>query len=258
MKTAIALLLLSCVLAASHAFRCEEAPRYYSLGQIEAGHGIVVASTRYQAIMLTGTRWSTLSNRQLIHVSVGPSGLWGTDRSYKLYKMVGGSFVEAQGLKMKMVESGGDDFVMGIRSSDSRTVCIRGSSASRYRGVGSVSWVLKPNVMKQISCGGKKCWAVDAQNRVYVMWNINSGCGSTSWVQVTGTSLKMVTVGEDGSVFGVMPNGVVCERRGISNSNPRGSSWTEFPMCIAVDRLTYDLGRLWISSRSGLLLECRR
>ncbi|KAM9824587.1 fish-egg lectin-like [Neosynchiropus ocellatus] len=255
MKTAIALLLLSCVLAASHAFTCKEAPRHFSLGQIEAGHGIVVATTRYRTAMLAGTRWSTLSNRQLIHVSAGPSGVWGTDSSDKLYKMVGGSFVEARGLTMKMVNSGGDDFVMGIRASDNRTVCIRDSSASRYRGVGSVSWVLKPNVMRQISCGQNRCWAVDAQNRVYVMWNINSGCGSSSWSLVSG-SMKTVTVGEDGRVFGLLPSGGICERRGISSSNPRGTSWFDFRMCIAVDKLAYDLGRLWLVGKSGLILEC--
>ncbi|KAM9824585.1 fish-egg lectin-like [Neosynchiropus ocellatus] len=255
MKTAIALLLLSCVLAASHAFRCKESPRYYGIRNIEAGHGMVVASTRYQTIMLAGTHWSTLSNRQLSHVSAGPSGVWGTDSSDKLYKMVGGSFVEARGLTMKMVNSGGDNFVMGIRASDNRTVCIRDSSASRYRGVGSVSWVLKPNVMRQISCGQNRCWAVDAQNRVYVMWNINSGCGSSSWSLVSG-SMKTVTVGEDGRVFGLMPSGVICERVGMSSSNPRGRFWSERGACIAVDKLAYDLGRLWLVGKTSLLLEC--
>ncbi|KAM8883148.1 fish-egg lectin-like [Synchiropus picturatus] len=258
MKTAIALLLLSCFLAASHAFRCEEAPRYYGLGQFDAGQGMLVATNRYRSLVLTGTRWSLLSYQRLRHISVGRSGLWATDSSNKLFKMVGGKFLEATGLKLKVVAAGGDDFLMGVRASDNRTVCIRGSSALHYRGVGSVSWVLKTNIMKEISCGQNRCWAVDSSNRVYVMWNINQYCGGTSWVQVTGTSLKSVKVGQDGKVFGVMPSGVVCERLGITNSNPRGSSWREFPMCIAVDRLAYDLGRLWIASKSGLLLECRR
>ncbi|KAM8883753.1 fish-egg lectin-like [Synchiropus picturatus] len=258
MKTAIALLLLSCFLAASHAFRCEEAPRHYGLGQFDAGQGMLVATNRYRSLVLTGTHWSLLSYQRLRHISVGRSGLWATDSSNKLFKMVGGKFLEATGLKLKVVAAGGDDFLMGVRASDNRTVCVRGSSALHYRGVGSVSWVLKTNIMKEISCGQNRCWAVDSSNRVYVMWNINQYCGGTSWVQVTGTSLKSVKVGQDGKVFGVMPSGVVCERLGITNSNPRGSSWREFPMCIAVDRLAYDLGRLWIASKSGLLLECRR
>ncbi|KAM8883149.1 fish-egg lectin-like [Synchiropus picturatus] len=257
MKTAIALLLLSCFLAASHAFRCEEAPSP-GLGQFDAGQGMLVATHRYPTLMLTGTHWSILSYQRLRHVSVGRSGLWATDSSNKLFKMVGGKFLEATGLKLKVVAAGGDDFLMGVRASDNRTVCVRGSSALHYRGVGSVSWVLKPNIMKEISCGQNRCWAVDSSNRVYVMWNINQYCGGTSWVQITGTSLKSVKVGQDGKVFGVMPSGVVCERLGITNSNPKGSSWREFPMCIAVDRLAYDLGRLWIASKSGVLLECRR
>ncbi|KAM8883145.1 fish-egg lectin-like [Synchiropus picturatus] len=257
MKTAIALLLLSCFLAASHAFRCEEAPRYSGLGQFDAGQGMLVATNRYRTLMLTGTHWSLLSYQRLRHVSVGRSGLWATDSSNKLFKMVGGKFLEATGLKLKVVAAGGDDFLMGVRASDNRTVCVRSSTALHYRGVGSVSWVLKTHVMKEISCGKDRCWAVDSSNRVYVMWNINSGCGSTSWVQVSG-SFKSIKVGQDGSVFGLMPNGVICERLGITSSNPRGSSWRDFRMRIAVDRLAYDLGRLWIASKSGLLLECRR
>ncbi|KAM8883150.1 fish-egg lectin-like [Synchiropus picturatus] len=219
---------------------------------------MLVATNRYRTMMLTGTHWSLLSYQRLRHVSVGRSGLWATDSSNKLFKLVGGKFLEATGLKLKVVAAGGNDFLMGVRASDNRTVCVRGSSALHYRGVGSVSWVLKTNIMKEISCGQNRCWAVDSSNRVYVMWNINQYCGGTSWVQITGTSLKSVKVGQDGKVFGVMPSGVVCERLGITNSNPKGSSWREFPMCIAVDRLAYDLGRLWIASKSGLLLECRR
>uniref|UniRef100_A0A3Q1FNC0 Uncharacterized protein n=1 Tax=Acanthochromis polyacanthus TaxID=80966 RepID=A0A3Q1FNC0_9TELE len=233
-------LLMLCCLAASHGWTCTEGPRLYSnVAQIDAGQGMVVVRDRYYyAYFLSGSYWSRLGTVRLNHVTVGAAGIWGTDTSNK-------------------VDAGGDGQVVGITPSNV-TYCLRSSYASAYKGTGSVSWSSLSRKMKYVSCSPSNvCWGVDTSSQVYVIQRvIPTTCGTSSWIRVSGISMKMVEISTDGTVFGLATNGRVYQRRGIYSSRPQGTSWLSVPMCMPINHLSYDLGRLWVATTSGLLMVC--
>ncbi|CDQ95840.1 unnamed protein product [Oncorhynchus mykiss] len=45
-------------------------------------------------------------------------------------------------------------------------------------------------------------------------------------------------------------------RDGITASKPEGTGWSNVPMCMQMKHVTYDLGRLWVVSKSGFTMVC--
>ncbi|XP_051806338.1 fish-egg lectin-like [Acanthochromis polyacanthus] len=251
-------LLMLCCLAASHGWTCTEGPRLYSnVAQIDAGQGMVVVRDRYYyAYFLSGNYFYRLGTVRLNHVTVGPAGIWGTDTSNKVHKFIANNFTTVSG-SLRQVDAGGDGQVVGITSSNV-TYCLRSGYASAYKGTGSVSWSSLSRKMKYVSCSPSNvCWGVDTSSQVYVIQRvIPTTCGTSSWIRVSGISMKMVEISTDGTVFGLATNGRVYQRRGIYSSRPQGTSWLSVPMCMPINHLSYDLGRLWVATTSGLLMVC--
>ncbi|XP_053718287.1 fish-egg lectin-like [Synchiropus splendidus] len=259
MKTAIALLLLSCFLAASHALRCSRGPSLSQIKQIDAGHGFVVAVDRHdRPYMLSGNRWTSLGSVRLRHVSVGRAGIWGIGKTNKVYKLVGGQFLAARGVTMKMVAAGGDDFLLGIRASNSRSYCLISSRTQGFQGGTSLRWTSKSSKIAQASCGTNFCWGISSSGKPHVLSRITSrNCRSSRWERVSG-ALKMVKVGEDRSVFGLTANGQVHERIGITSGRPKGTRWRRQGVNTVIKTLAYDLGKVWLVSKAGVLMTCTR
>ncbi|XP_056223959.1 fish-egg lectin-like [Seriola aureovittata] len=259
MKTVAAFLLVLCYLAGSHAWNCREGPRLSSITQIDAGLGKVVAVNRFnQAFVLIGTRWYRLSSVSLKHISVGPAGMWGASNTNRVYKSVAGNMLQSSGLSLQQVDAGGDGQVVGVSVGGSNTLCLRESFALAYKGVGSLSWSSLGRAMRYYSCSPNNgCWGVDTSFRVYFTQRIvPSNCGTSGWLYVAGQSMTMIEVGTDGSVFGVNRSGQVFQRIGISIRLPQGSAWRSVPMCMSIRHVSYDLGRLWAVTTSGLLMQC--
>ncbi|XP_071358968.1 fish-egg lectin-like [Trachinotus anak] len=259
MKAVAAFLLVLCYLAASHAWNCREAPRLSNAAQIDAGLGKVVAVNRYnQPFILIGTRWYRLSTTSLKHVSVGPAGMWGTSTSNRVYKLISGNFQISSGLSMQQVDAGGDGQVVGVAPGNLVTYCLRDRIALAYKGVGSLSWSSLGRRMRYYSCSPNNgCWGVDTSFRVlYTQRIIPSSCGTSGWSFVSGQSMTMIEVSTDGSVFGVNRRGQVYQRVGISSSRPQGTAWRYVPMRTSIRHVSYDLGRLWAVTTSGLLMLC--
>lgn len=251
-------MLMLCCLAASHAWRCTEAPRLYNAAQIDAGQGMVVArNSYYYPYFLSGTAWYRLGTVKLKHVTAGPAGIWGTGTSNRVYKYTAGNFTAVPG-SLQQVDAGGDGQIVGVAPRNFYTYCLRSTYASFYKGTGSVSWSSLSRTMRYYSCSPNNvCWGVDTRSQVYVTQRVTpTTCGTYNWIRVSGISMKMVEISTDGSVFGLATNGRVYQRRGISSSRPQGLSWSYISMCMEIKHLSYDLGRLWVVTTSGLLMVC--
>ncbi|XP_068442922.1 fish-egg lectin-like [Clinocottus analis] len=256
MKGVVAFLLVLCYLASSDAWTCKVGPRLNYAQQIDAGNGLVVARDRYYPYFLVGASWYRLSTIRTKHVSVGGAGLWAVDTSSRVHKYVAGYFKQASGLSMHQVDAGGDDQLVGA-STKWFGQCLRSSVACAYRGVGSLSWTNLGRRLKYYSCSvNKGCWGIDTSNRVYYAQSVNAdSCKTSGWRLING-SMVMVEVDSKGRVFGVTTRGTVYERIGITSSKPYGTSWRVIPMCMAIKHVSFDLGKLWAVTTSGLVLTC--
>ncbi|XP_060935741.1 fish-egg lectin-like [Limanda limanda] len=258
MKAAAAFLLVLGCLAVSHAWRCTEGPRLNYARQVDAGMGMVVGTDIYKrAYFLSGRSWYRLGTTALKHVSVGPAGTWGTDAANRVHKLVAGNFGRASGLTMQQVDAGGAGQVVGSRPSNFLAYCLREVYASRYYGAGGLGWSYQSRRLKYISCGPLYgCWGVDTTSRVYFSRGPTSSCTNRGWSAVSGTGMKMVEVGTDGSVFAVTTRGQLYQRVGISARRPQGTTWRLIPMCMTVQHVSYDLRQLWVVTTSRLLMKC--
>ncbi|KAM4614603.1 fish-egg lectin-like [Polymixia lowei] len=254
MRAAAVVLLVLGHLTLGYAWRCKEAPQLYRAKQIDAGQGQVVATNvqRY-AFALNGRYWSRLPFTRVKHVTVGFGGTWAVDTKDSIYKLVGGNATVASG-KLKQLDAGGNAFIVGANSRN-QAFCLNQVYTVGYKGGSNLGWKYTANAIKYYSCGPFGCWAVNNRNYVYFSTVTPSNCRTSGQSRISG-SLKMVEVGSDGSVFGVSPAGQVFQRSGVSRRNPRGTRWTRIPMCMSMNHVSYDLGRLWVVSTSGLVMFC--
>ncbi|XP_054608850.1 fish-egg lectin-like [Dunckerocampus dactyliophorus] len=257
MKAVLGFVLVLCHLGATQAWNCQEAPRLYNARQIEASQGKVLArGSSNRVYFLSGKSWYRLGSVSLKHVSIGSAGIWGVDSANRVYKFVAGEFLPSTGTLLHQVDAGGNGQVVGLTPTTNTTYCLISTSAASYKGVGSLSWRSLGRAMKHYSCGPYGCWGVDSNNRVYVSQVSPTACSSSAWSLVSGRPMHMIDVSTDGRVFGVTTTGLVYQRTHVSSSRPQGLTWSSVPMCMPVTSLTYDLGQLWILTKSGLLLQC--
>ncbi|KAJ3611935.1 hypothetical protein NHX12_020215 [Muraenolepis orangiensis] len=244
----IVLLLQVCI---SHAWKCSEAPALYKVQQVDADLGkvLAVSGNRY-AYYLNGLRWNNLHLYNVKHITTGTTGTWMVDSKNGLNKLVGGTFVKAPGLSVIQAHAGGKDFL--VATNGKRGYCCRTSSATTYKGVGSLSWTALSvsYQFKQFSCGRFGCWGVDIKGRVYHAQSITAAnCKSVGWRYIS-AGMKMVEASSDGLVFGINNAGEVFLSRTY------GVGWYKIPMCMPMRDLSYNLGKLWVASVSGLLMVC--
>ncbi|XP_064795411.1 fish-egg lectin-like [Oncorhynchus masou masou] len=255
MRVTAAVLLVLCLLAVGHAWDCQEIVAIKNLVQIDAGLGQVVATNTSQIpYYLVGDEWIPLPG-SMKHITVGPAGIWGVNKADSIYKYVGGNWVQAAG-SLKQLDAGGDQFVVGVNINHTPN-CRTRSATVGYKGPGSpLPWTRLPGAVKYSSCGPFGCWAVNKNDNIYLMSNVNRDtCQNNGWSQIGG-KLSMIEVATDGSVFGVNSAGQVSTRDGITASKPEGTGWSNVPMCMQMKHVTYDLGRLWVVSKSGFTMVC--
>ncbi|XP_072233113.1 fish-egg lectin-like [Leuresthes tenuis] len=115
---------------------------------------------------------------------------------------------------------------------------------------------LLPGALKYFSCSPtNSCWGVNSAEQIFFTTISPTTCKISNWVRVSG-SAKKVEVGYDGSVFVVNSGGQVFQRTGISSSTPQGTGWSYIRMCVSASHVSYDLGRLWVVSKGGIILQC--
>ncbi|KAL6117071.1 uncharacterized protein ACO6RY_14935 [Pungitius sinensis] len=234
---------------------CDEAPPLYNVRQVDAGLGsVVVRDKDSNAYFLAGSDWKLLGSIKLKHVTVGPAGLWGVGIDDNVYKYIAGDFTPSTGLSMLQVDAGNNQ-VVGV-SPSSTANCLNSTTAMALSGVGYLSWSSLSRSLKYYSCGPLGCWGVDTNNQIFFAQNVDpSTCSTSGWRNAPG-SLIMIEVGTDGRVFGANIEGKVYERTGISTALPFGVDWVYIPMCIGIRHVSYDLGKLWVVSNSGIIMRC--
>ncbi|XP_031673181.1 fish-egg lectin-like [Oncorhynchus kisutch] len=155
---------------------------------------------------------------------------------------------------LKQVDAGGNQFIVGVYMKDT-SFCLTSSATVGYKGPSSpLPWTGLPGSVKYSSCGPFGCWAVNKNDDIFLM-SLNQDCQNNGWSHIDG-NLSMIEVATDGSVFGVTSAGSVYTRDGITASKPEGTGWSHIPMCMIMKHVTYDLGRLWVVSKSGFAMVC--
>ncbi|XP_072233114.1 fish-egg lectin-like [Leuresthes tenuis] len=250
---AVFLLFLSC-LSLGHGWTCNEAPQQCHAAQIDAGQGQVVLRDRdSRAYFLSGSHWYRLGSVYLKHVSVGDAGIWGVDNDNKVYKFIAGEFVPSNGQSLSQVDAGGVSQIVGVTKSDT-IHCLKRSAASAFKQEGTLSWDRLPGALKYFSCSPtNSCWGVNSAEQIFFTTLSPTTCKISNWVHVSGAAV-MVEVGSDGNVFVVNSGGDVFQRTGISAGNPQGTGWSH--MKISASHVSYDLGRLWVVSKGGVITQC--
>lgn len=251
-------LVLCCLIVGSASMSCRAGPRLYNVQQIDSGQGQVVArDSRYFAYFLIGASWYRLSTLRFRHVTVGPAGLWATGTNYKVYKYVAGNLLQSSGVSMRSVDAGGNDYLVGITTSW-YALCSRSTYAVAYRGQGNLRWQSLSRRLRYYSCSPRSgCWGVDLSYRVFYTQRITpTTCGTYNWKLVPGLRMRKVEIGTNGYVFGVSIKGKVYQRLGFHIRRPFGSIWRQIPMCMPVRDVSYDLGKLWIATTSGMVMYC--
>ncbi|KAL0979014.1 hypothetical protein UPYG_G00179330 [Umbra pygmaea] len=259
MRASVLVLLVPSILAAVHAWDCQEVKNIKNLMQIDASLGLVVAIDvnqipYYLQRGLIRDDWIRMPGL-LKHITVGPAGTWGVDRADTLFQYIAGKWVQVEGT-LKQVDAGGDLIIVGANWKD-KPFCLRSSATVGYKRPGSpLPWTELPGSVKYYSCGPFGCWAVNKDDSIFFM-SLSRDCRNNGWNDID-TKLSMIEVATDGSVFGVNSKGDVYTRDGITAKKPKGTRWSFVPLKKAMKHVSYDQGRLWAVSQSGVTFSCSR
>ncbi|XP_062389941.1 fish-egg lectin-like [Sardina pilchardus] len=265
LSSALLGLLTISVAASQSVHDCKEI-KLRNVQQIDAGAGQVVAVDRTRRVFhLIGSNWIT-QNSYMKYVSVGPAGIWGVDRQGFINKVVAGKWTRTAVNRMQQVDAGGDQFVTAsgtwkiskLPVAKTANLCVNRSSAVAFKTPGnavSTFWMAK--FLKYSSCGPNACWGVNHQDQVFLSKKVDPfTCQGSNVLRKVKGSLSMVEVATDGSVYGVNNEGQIFRRDGISIQRPQGTSWTHIDVCLPARHVSYDLGRLWVVTKTGVALEC--
>ncbi|XP_066573988.1 fish-egg lectin-like [Amia ocellicauda] len=204
---------------------------------------------------LYGDHWNHLPG-SLKHVTVGPSGVWGTSSTNNIFKLVGANWVQVTG-QLQQIDAGGDQFMAGVSTVGS-IFCLDQQNTVGFKGPGShVSWEGIPGVLKYQSCGPLGCWGVNFNDYIFVLLGVSpQNCQGTGGWQLVDGRLSMLEVGSNGSLYGVNAAGMVFRRDGITSSNPAGTGWTFLSECGKSKHVSFDLGHLWVITQDNRILDC--
>ncbi|XP_043964099.1 fish-egg lectin-like [Gambusia affinis] len=254
MKALATFLVLLNYFTRCHGWICTIAPEHLAATQVDAGNGMVVMTDRNSnAFFLSDSTWSKLSSVPLKHVSVGLAGVWGVGRDNTVYKFAAGDFFPTAGSSLIQVDAG-EGQVVGVTSQYS-IHCLNASTASSIEKEGVLKWNTITGALTYISCGPLGCWGVNSVQKIFFGKVSPGTCGLSSWSLVDGAAVK-AKVGSDGRVFVVNQSGTVYERIGITEAAPQGTGWRQISFCVNIKHVTYDLGRLWLLTDAGVILNC--
>ncbi|XP_014884335.1 fish-egg lectin-like [Poecilia latipinna] len=254
MKALATFLVLLNYFTRCHGWICTTAPEHAAAAQVDAGNGMVVMTDKNSnAFFLSDSSWSKLGSVPLKHVTVGYAGVWGVDLNNNVYKFAAGDFFPTHGLELMQVDAG-EGQVVGVTSQNS-IHCLKASSASSIEEEGVLNWNTIPGALMYMSCGPLGCWGVNSGQNIFFTKVSPDNCSISGWRQTDGAAVK-VEVGTDGRVFVVIQSGHVYERTGISEAVPQGTGWSQITFCVSIKHVTYDLGRLWLLTNTGVILNC--
>ncbi|XP_054911522.1 fish-egg lectin-like [Poeciliopsis prolifica] len=254
MKTLATFLVLLNYFTRCHGWICTTAPSHQAASQVDAGNGMVVMTDKNSnSFFLSDSSWSKLGSVPLKHVSVGSAGVWGVDRDNKVYKFSAGDFFPTHGQVLIQVDAG-DGKVVGVTSQNT-IHCLDANSAAAIEEEGNLNWRTIPGLLMYFSCGPVGCWGVNSGQDIFFTKASPDSCSLGGWNRIDGAAVK-VEVGSDGRVFVVNQSGNVYERTGISEAAPQGTGWTQISFCVSIKHVTYDLGRLWLLTDAGVILNC--
>ncbi|MFW9969916.1 MAG: tectonin domain-containing protein [Candidatus Odinarchaeota archaeon] len=161
------------------------------------------------------SRWKIVSEIKLKQVSYGSEPyIWGIDPDGKIYQFSEGNWNYVRGPEVNGVEQKckwisvgiGGNVWCTIESSDGNI------DDSIYRRIGIGDWQIIAGKIKQLSVAPGVVWGVNKDNNTFKFTQAGA------WAMQT-QKLKFVSVGSDGKVLGIAPDG------GIKRLD--GTSWTD-------------------------------
>ncbi|XP_062895100.1 fish-egg lectin-like [Mobula hypostoma] len=226
--------------------------------QIDASNGQVYGvGLNNRGYTWVGGHWMLLAETgALAHISVGPVGVWAVGTGQELYRMVEGRWAILAGL-LSQVDTGGNQIVVGV-DSERQVFCSNRRAAISASNFSGPAYSQLPGRLRYYSCGPRTCWGIATSGTTQVRLGVHpQRCVGSRWRRVP-SSMVMVEVASDGSVYAVDSSGEVFRRAGITHSNPVGTHWKRVHILGRRFRhVTADLGALWLIERNFNVVRCR-
>lgn len=191
---------------------------------------------------------------RLSHVSVGQGGIWGVNSQGQImfagpksgWQVVPGSLIQ--------VDSGPAGVVYGVNK-DHKIYFREGILPSVPMGT---DWREVPGRLKYVSCGLFGCWGVNKHNHVYFRNGVTSTkpLGS-KWTRIEDpVKLTQIEAGPGGIAAGLLPDGTVMIRTGVTRDVPYGEAWEKLDTFnTPVIHVTVALDKIYIITQHGDVYE---
>ena len=197
------------------------------LDQIDGGLTKTVFGTdSSQAVSRVGKTKNKLyplkQETRLIHVSVGQGGIWGVNAQGQILFSLPKTPWQTIPGALAQVDSGPAGVVYGV-TKDHKIFVRQGILPSLPLGT---MWRRVPGRLKYVSCGLFGCWGVNRRNHVYFRVGVKAGRPlGLKWMKVGNVKLTQIEAGPGGIVAGLLPDGGVMIRSGITKDLPYGQTW---------------------------------
>ena len=183
----------------------------------------------------------------LVHVSVGQGGIWGIGTGDKImfsqpktpWQTVPGALIQ--------VDGGPAGVVYGV-TRDHKIFARQGILPSLPVGT---MWRRVPGRLKYVSCGIFGVWGVNRYNRVYFRLGVKAGRPlGIKWMKVGNAQLTQLETGPNGIVAGLLRDGTLVVRYGVTKAVPYGTIWKRVKtMNMPVKHVTVSLVKIYIVTK---------
>ena len=206
-------------------------------------------------------QWNPISTQPFRSAAVGETGIWGiTEKGQLLYRQ-GISTQRPHGYTWLLVgegiakmDVGLSNLIFGIRTNGE---LVQRTGVTEKRPTGD-EWIPAGKTVSDVSLGTHGIWVIDTKGKIWfgsIRIRRSDMRALIAWKSVEG-NLKTITAGYGGSVWGILKDGRVVRREGISSQNPYGSSWYIEPGLIAND-ISAGISGVYITLPNGKVISYR-
>lgn len=118
-------------------------------------------------------------------------------------------------------------------------------------------WREVPGRLKYVSCGLYGCWGTNRHNHVYFRTGVKaSNPLGTKWLRISDVDLTQVESGPGGIALGLLSDGIVVVRIGITKDLPEGEAWEKLDTNnMPVKHVSVSLDKVYIVTEPGDVYE---
>ncbi len=118
-------------------------------------------------------------------------------------------------------------------------------------------WREVPGRLKYVSCGLYGCWGANRHNHVYFRTGVKaSNPLGSGWVKLSDIELTQIESGPGGIAAGLLPNGTVMIRTGVTRDLPQGKEWEKLDTFnTPVKHVSVSLDKIYIVTNLGDVYE---